>query len=635
MSNPIHLRRSGPGAAALAVAGRSCRTTGRRAGRAGEPRPRSGPSSCSAARPSPTPARRCSTAISASPPAPRSWASAFPPSSTAPLTANDAVAANAKDDLTTAYNVAAGQPVSRANNLTGTNLGNRTLTAGAYRYSSSAQLTGAAHPRRPGRSQRAVRLRDRLDADHRRGQLGGSRERSLTLQRVLAGRQLGHARHHHGLPGQPDGAHEHLAEQRGHGGRAGCSPATARISLINNVLSTARNCAASTTPRRYRRHGWHRRDRQWRRRWWHRQQRRHPERRPALTRAQRRARNGTATMRRVAASRLHGRIPRNGPRSPDPAGGLPAGRKAHRQPRQFPLPGARARRSRPCTGSGRTSRSGTPPAPRTLRSATAPVRPRSSSPARARRGSPVDSDPPRVPRPPGVRRGVSLLVVALLTAFGCGGHSRARRRAAGARQPAARGADARSTSPEPTRMLTHAGSSRCAARRPLTGVRTVLPVLGPTGPVPGCTSACPGGPTGTPAGSAPARPSETSTPWRIAGGRLRAPGHGLSPRPRQAPVLGGGGQALDADPTRPLLHRGGAGAVRRGPRRPVRAGHQRAIERSSGIRGRPGPDRAARDNGLSGALGTAASHGCVRLSTDAITWLARRIGSGVPLTIRN
>ena len=56
---------------------------------------------------------------------------------------NNAVAANAQDDLTTAYTVAAGQPVPPGNILTGTNLGNRTLTAGAYRYSTSAQLTGA------------------------------------------------------------------------------------------------------------------------------------------------------------------------------------------------------------------------------------------------------------------------------------------------------------------------------------------------------------------------------------------------------------------------------------------------------------------------------------------------------------
>jgi len=57
--------------------------------------------------------------------------------------ANDAVANQAQADLTTAYVVAAGQPVAPANDLTGTDLGSRTLTAGAYRYSSSAQLTGA------------------------------------------------------------------------------------------------------------------------------------------------------------------------------------------------------------------------------------------------------------------------------------------------------------------------------------------------------------------------------------------------------------------------------------------------------------------------------------------------------------
>jgi Ice-binding-like len=55
---------------------------------------------------------------------------------------NDAVAAQAQSDLTTAYNVAAGQPISPGNDLTGINLGNQKLTAGAYGFSSSAQLTG-------------------------------------------------------------------------------------------------------------------------------------------------------------------------------------------------------------------------------------------------------------------------------------------------------------------------------------------------------------------------------------------------------------------------------------------------------------------------------------------------------------
>jgi hypothetical protein len=57
--------------------------------------------------------------------------------------ASDAVARQAQADLTTAYDVAAGQAVPPANDLTGTDLGNRTLTAGAYRFTSSAQLTGA------------------------------------------------------------------------------------------------------------------------------------------------------------------------------------------------------------------------------------------------------------------------------------------------------------------------------------------------------------------------------------------------------------------------------------------------------------------------------------------------------------
>jgi Ice-binding-like len=55
---------------------------------------------------------------------------------------DDAVAGKAQNDLTTAYDVAAGQPVKLGNDLTGTNLGNRTLQAGAYSFSSSAQLTG-------------------------------------------------------------------------------------------------------------------------------------------------------------------------------------------------------------------------------------------------------------------------------------------------------------------------------------------------------------------------------------------------------------------------------------------------------------------------------------------------------------
>lgn len=49
--------------------------------------------------------------------------------------------------------------------------------------------------------------------------------------------------------------------------------------------------------------------------------------------------------------------------------------------------------------------------------------------------------------------------------------------------------------------------------------------------------------------------------------------------------------------------------------------------------GGPGQIGIHGTNNLTGAPGTAVSHGCVRLGTHAIGWLAKRIGAGVPLTI--
>ena len=37
---------------------------------------------------------------------------------------------------------------------------------------------------------------------------------------------------------------------------------------------------------------------------------------------------------------------------------------------------------------------------------------------------------------------------------------------------------------------------------------------------------------------------------------------------------------------------------------------------------------------IGGPMGTAASHGCIRVSNSAVTWLARHIRAGTPLTIR-
>ena len=49
--------------------------------------------------------------------------------------------------------------------------------------------------------------------------------------------------------------------------------------------------------------------------------------------------------------------------------------------------------------------------------------------------------------------------------------------------------------------------------------------------------------------------------------------------------------------------------------------------------GGPGQIALHGTRGLAGRLGSSSSHGCVRLATSAITWLAGRIGAGVPLTI--
>jgi lipoprotein-anchoring transpeptidase ErfK/SrfK len=49
--------------------------------------------------------------------------------------------------------------------------------------------------------------------------------------------------------------------------------------------------------------------------------------------------------------------------------------------------------------------------------------------------------------------------------------------------------------------------------------------------------------------------------------------------------------------------------------------------------GGPGQIAIHGTGGLSDPLGSAASHGCIRLAPSAMTWLAHRIGAGTPVTV--
>jgi lipoprotein-anchoring transpeptidase ErfK/SrfK len=183
----------------------------------------------------------------------------------------------------------------------------------------------------------------------------------------------------------------------------------------------------------------------------------------------------------------------------------------------------------------------------------------------------------------------------------------------------------------------HAGRvETVAARRPLTRARTVLPVLGhASSPKAGSwlRVRLPGRPNGHAGWISTNRTRQTSTPWRLKvalsarrvtvyrGGQVRRQfrvviGKPSTPTPRGAFFIEEG-LALSS------YESGGPYALATSARSNV----YQEFEGGPGQIGIHGTDN------LSGAPGSAASHGCIRLRPRAITWLARRIGAGVPLTV--
>jgi lipoprotein-anchoring transpeptidase ErfK/SrfK len=183
------------------------------------------------------------------------------------------------------------------------------------------------------------------------------------------------------------------------------------------------------------------------------------------------------------------------------------------------------------------------------------------------------------------------------------------------------------------------GSRRVAAIaefRPITGERTALPVIGAARDSHGgrwLRVMLPGRPNGSTGWIARQGTSEVANPWRL---------------------------IVQLGARRVLVYRGGKlvrrfGAVIGKPSTPTPTGSffveetvkLGALEpggpfalalsgRSDALRefdGGPGQIALHGRDGLGGTLGTAVSHGCIRLATASIDWLAERIGPGVPVKI--
>ena len=188
-------------------------------------------------------------------------------------------------------------------------------------------------------------------------------------------------------------------------------------------------------------------------------------------------------------------------------------------------------------------------------------------------------------------------------------------------------------------LAPEAGSRRVAAlaaRRPITGEQTTLPVIGSlTGPdgVRWLRVMLPGRPNGSTGWITERGTRKLVTAWHLVidltGRHVRAYREGRLVRAFRAVV----GKPSTPTPTGEYfveealqMSTGEAG----GPFALALSARSNALQEFEG-----GPGQIAihgRDN-LGGVLGTAESHGCVRLDTGSIDWLAARIGPGTPVTI--
>jgi lipoprotein-anchoring transpeptidase ErfK/SrfK len=225
-----------------------------------------------------------------------------------------------------------------------------------------------------------------------------------------------------------------------------------------------------------------------------------------------------------------------------------------------------------------------------------------------------------------MRRGAAVVVLLLATA--------APAHAARAQLLATLHADARlyyGTS------LASARPSSVAAHRPLTGVATTLPVLRTARSKDGTRwlrVLLPGRPNGHAGWIVDRAVKLSRTPWRIVvrtgAARVLVYRRGRLMQTFSAVV----GKASTPTPHGRFFVEEGFGLRAGAAGWPFAFALSARSDVFQEFEGGPGQVAFHGTYGIGGVLGTAVSHGCIRLDAPALTWLAHRIGAGTPVLIR-
>jgi lipoprotein-anchoring transpeptidase ErfK/SrfK len=178
--------------------------------------------------------------------------------------------------------------------------------------------------------------------------------------------------------------------------------------------------------------------------------------------------------------------------------------------------------------------------------------------------------------------------------------------------------------------------SLVAASRPITGERTTLPVVGhATGPggVRWLRVMLPGRPDGSTGWIAQQGTRALATGWRIlvdlAARRVLVYRNGRTVRTFTAVV----GKPATPTPTGQFFVEETVQIATGEPDGPFALALSARSNVLQEFEGGPGQIGIHGRDGLGGTLGQAESHGCIRLATPSIDWLAERIGPGTPVKI--